>query len=91
MFRKGGEQSEEQSSRLLISAAVYRAVEGQLLQVEPLSVKPVPNAKPIRVYRVHPNPVSLPTGEEQAPEATKPEPLGWLEALREWLQAWSRF
>jgi adenylate cyclase len=88
---QGGEQTEEQSFRLLISAAVYRAVEGQLLQVEPLSVKPFPNAKPIRVYRVHPDQVSLPAGEEEAPEAAKPEPIGWLEALREWLQAWSRF
>lgn len=90
-FSEGGEQTEEQSSRLLISAAVYRAVEGQLLQVEPFSVKPFPSAKLIRVYRVHSDQVSLPAGEEQAPEAAKPEPIGWLEALREWLQAWSRF
>ncbi|MEN9232197.1 MAG: hypothetical protein Q6L68_14965, partial [Thermostichus sp. DG02_5_bins_236] len=81
------------SSQLLISTPAYQAVKEQLSQVQAHPVKPSPNAKPIRVYAVHPRQASLLPHEDLAtgsPLATT-QPTGWLETLREWLRAWSRF
>ncbi|MFS8859189.1 2Fe-2S iron-sulfur cluster-binding protein [Synechococcus sp. B60.1] len=82
---------ERPNSRLLISAPVYRAAQDLFLQVEPLALKPSPEAKPIQVFRVLPGQVKLPVDEEPTPQAVTPQPTGWLEALQEWLRAWSRF
>jgi adenylate cyclase len=86
-----GEHPGALNSQLLISAPVYRAAQDHLSQVEPLSVKPFPNAKPIQVYAVHSGQASLLAGGEQATELADTQPTGWLETLREWLRAWSRF
>ncbi len=79
------------NSQLLISAPVYRAAQAHLSQVKPLSVKPFPDAKPIRVYAVHSGQASLLAGGEQATGLADTQPTGWLETLRNWLRAWSRF
>lgn len=81
------------NSQLLISSPVYKAVKEQLSQVQAYPVSPSPNAKPIRVYAVDPKQASLRPQEDPAtgsPLATI-QPTGWLETLREWLRAWSRF
>ncbi|MCJ2543837.1 adenylate/guanylate cyclase domain-containing protein [Thermostichus vulcanus] len=83
----------ELSSQLLISAPVYRAVKEQLSQVQAHPVKPSPNAKTIQVYAVDPRQANLLPKEDSvtgSPLATT-QPTGWLETLREWLRAWSRF
>ncbi|MCF2971910.1 adenylate/guanylate cyclase domain-containing protein [Synechococcus sp. Nb3U1] len=83
----------ELSSQLLLSTPVYQAVREQLSHVQAHPVKPSPNAKPIRVYAVPPGQTNFLPHEDSATGSpwAATQPTGWLETLREWLRAWSRF
>ncbi|MEN9203259.1 MAG: adenylate/guanylate cyclase domain-containing protein [Thermostichus sp. DG_1_6_bins_120] len=80
----------ELNSQLLISAPVYQALREHLAHVQVHSLKPSPNAHPIRVYAVDPRQAPLPE-ENVTPALTDAQVSGWWETLREWLGAWSRF
>ncbi|MEN9224687.1 MAG: adenylate/guanylate cyclase domain-containing protein [Thermostichus sp. DRC_bins_24] len=85
----------ELNTTLLVSAPVYQALKEQLSQVEAHPLKPSPRSQPIRVYEISPGQVNLLSDQGLATgspsEDGAGQPTGWLQTLREWLQAWSRF
>ncbi|MEN9221056.1 MAG: adenylate/guanylate cyclase domain-containing protein [Thermostichus sp. BF3_bins_97] len=82
----------ELNTKLLVSAPVYQTIREHVSQLEIHKLQSSTRSKPIRLYEIRSVQKYLrPNGEVLADEAVPLQPIGFLEALGEWLRAWSRF